>query len=314
MLDRDIYGRVDKEKNRERILRERKALQGDYKALSSLIRKQSLTPEEAFRASSQSSIFDTIRLNERLDILSFQEPKFERGNLEWEDMEQDSKVVWVPSGNGRFRIAKQPDRRNPIVFSRGIKCPDPYSPYIIGCDPFSHSITAFGGSKGSIYVFKRFSPFDEDDSNKFVVEYISRPKTVQIFYEDVLKLCHYYGAKVLIENNKIGLVEYFKQRHYEKFMVKLPNKKEYGIAATKATHQYCAELFESYINLYIDKIDFPRLLNDLIRFDINNTTKFDAYMASSYALMASQAMKERVRPNKENAIDINKVFRRKRRV
>ena len=39
-------------------------------------------------------------------------------------------------------------------------------------------------------------------SNMFFLEYIARPQTAEIFFEDVLMALHFYGMPILAENNK----------------------------------------------------------------------------------------------------------------
>ena len=38
-------------------------------------------------------------------------------------------------------------------------------------------------------------------SNMFFLEYIARPETAEIFFEDVLTACVFYGMPILAENN-----------------------------------------------------------------------------------------------------------------
>ena len=62
----------------------------------------------------------------------------------------------------------------------------------------------------------------DGDSNTFVSEYINRPPKADIFYEDILKQCVFYGCQVLVENNKIGLIKYFQNRGYENYLMERP--------------------------------------------------------------------------------------------
>jgi hypothetical protein len=98
----------------------------------------------------------------------------------------------------------------------------------------------------------------------------------------------YYGCQVLFENQKIGILHYFEERGYGKFLMWLPDRNQPGIAASPKTHQYIAELTEAYIKDYIDKVYYTDLIQDWLEFDISNTTKFDAAMAAGYALIADQ--------------------------
>ena len=69
----------------------------------------------------------------------------------------------------------------------------------------------------------------------------------------------------------------------------LPERNQPGIAASPKTHQHIAELTETYVNDYCDKIFFKDVVQELLEFDISNTTAFDGAMALGYALIADQA-------------------------
>ena len=60
--------------------------------------------------------------------------------------------------------------------------------------------------------------------NMFFLEYIARPDTAEIFFEDVLMACIFYGMPILAENNKPRLLYYFKRRGYRGFSMNRPDK------------------------------------------------------------------------------------------
>ena len=43
---------------------------------------------------------------------------------------------------------------------------------------------------------------DDAPTNEFFLEYVARPQTAEIFFEEVLMACIFYGMPILIENNK----------------------------------------------------------------------------------------------------------------
>ena len=65
---------------------------------------------------------------------------------------------------------------------------------------------------------------DEAPSNMFFLEYVARPHTAEIFFEDVLMACIFYGMPILAENNKPRLLYYFKRRGYRGFSMNRPDK------------------------------------------------------------------------------------------
>ena len=78
-----------------------------------------------------------------------------------------------------------------------------------GCDSYDISGTVGGGgSNGALHGITKFH-MDEGPTNEFFLEYIARPQTAEIFFEDVLMACVFYGMPILIENNKPRLLYHF---------------------------------------------------------------------------------------------------------
>ena len=106
--------------------------------------------------------------------------------------------------------------RNNIVIKNGIKYPGNEHIGAFGCDSYDISGTVGGGgSNGALHGFTKINL--DGPSNMFFLEYISRPQTAEIFYEDVLMACVFYGMPLLAENNKPRLLYHFKNRGYRNF-------------------------------------------------------------------------------------------------
>ena len=139
------------------------------------------------------------------------------------------------------------------------------------------------------------------------LEYIARPQTAEIFFEDVLMACVFYGMPILIENNKPRLLYHFKNRGYRGFCMNRPDKqfiklskseKELGGIpnSSEDVKQAHAAAIESYIESHVGlaqdgdmkSMYFNRTLEDWARFDINNRTQYDASISSGLAIMACQ--------------------------
>ena len=154
---------------------------------------------------------------------------------------------------------------------------------------------------------------DEAPSTEFFLEYIARPQTAEIFFEEVLMACVFYGMPILCENNKPRLLYHFKNRGYRGYSMNRPDKiynklskteKELGGIpnSSEDVKQSHASAIESYIEKYVGldmggtyrdsdemgTMPFARTLEDWARFDINNRTKFDASISSGLAIMANQ--------------------------
>ena len=272
----------------------RKGVANDTGQLSSVIRKNPFTIEEAFRIDGETCLYDAMKLNERLDRLSWKENVSTRGNFVWEGGERDTRVVWQPASNGKWEVVKL--FSDETMSNRTTKRGDLWYPnnqlFVIGVDPIDHNTTEDGRrSDGAMCVKQKYSAIDESETynDSFVCVYRHRPDNVAVFYEDVLKTAVYYGCSILFENNKIGLMHYFNDRGYGNFLMWLPDRAQPGIAASPKTHQYIAELTEAYINQSVERVFFKDLLKDWLDFNLESTTKFDLAMASGYALIGDQA-------------------------
>ena len=146
-------------------------------------------------------------------------------------------------------------------------------------------------------------------SETFLVEYLNRPDKAEIFYEDMIKMVHFFGCELLSEDNKVGLIKYFEYRGYDKFLMKMPGSTKFGVSASVKIHQQIAEQTETYIEENVSKVRFKNLLNDWLHFDINKTTKFDAAMASGYTLIAASKSKFAQKiEEKQNIYDVREIF------
>ena len=83
-----------------------------------------------------------------------------------------------------------------------------------GCDSYDISGTVDGvGSNGALHGLTKFS-MEDAPPNQFFLEYVARPQTAEIFFEDVLMALVFYGMPILAENNKPRLLYYLRRRGY----------------------------------------------------------------------------------------------------
>ena len=166
---------------------------------------------------------------------------------------------------------------------------------------------------------------EEAPSNMFFLEYIARPQTAEMFFEDVLMALHFYGMPLLAENNKPRLLYYLRRRGYRGFSMNRPDKvwnklstaeKEVGGIpnSSEDIKQAHAAAIEMYIQDHVGMKEdgshgtmyFNKTLNDWSRFDINKRTKFDATISSGLAIMACN--RHLYRPNakiKREQVNVN---------
>jgi len=310
------FGEPDEEKAKLFYMAERDALKDDNRALASFIRKNPFTIEEAFFSEAESCIYDALAINRQKESITWIDKKelYLQGDFVWENGIRDSKVVFVEKSNGKFKVHNKANifdlsHYNKVEEYGTKKVPKNNTKYAIAVDPFDHSITTSNErSDGAAYAYRRYDAMDEL-SETFLVQYINRPDKAEIFYEDMIRLCHFFGCEILSEDNKVGLIKYFEYRGYERFLTRMPNSTKYGISATVKTHQQIAEETENYHLDNLHKVIFVELLDDWLHFNINKTTKFDAAMAAGYTLIAASNSKFAQKVEKKQKLyDIREIF------
>jgi hypothetical protein len=293
---------------------------GDTAALSEYKRLYPFTESEALRPDVNKSIFDTERINMRLEELTYLKNIVRRGNFIWENNKRDTRVVFHEDKNGRYQVAWLPDKsdetnvvtkiaeRYDILetgerYLRNIYKPNNIKKFCGGVDPVDHSVVTEGtGSKAAGYVFSKYNALEQDNpyNNCFIVQYLYRPKMAKVFYEDMVKLCVFFGCEILYETQKVGIKTYFEDRGYGAFLMIKPKiletKREansqqnityVGAASSPGAKQQIAEHTEEYIYSNCTKVPFVELLEDWLDFDIAETEKYDATMAAGWTLIAA---------------------------
>ncbi len=293
-------------------------LKEDQDALNEFYRQFPRTEEHAFRDEAKSSLFNLTKIYEQIDWNSDIKNTniITQGNFQWIGGIKDTEVVFSPSKTGRFFVSWVPPRRlqNNVIYKMGKKYPGNEALGSFGCDPYDISGTVDGrGSNGSLHGLTKFS-MEDVPPNHFFLEYIARPQTAEIFFEDVLMACIFYGMPILIENNKPRILYHFKRRGYRGFSMNRPDKIYNKLSVTEREiggipnssediKQAHAAAIESYIESYIGRREdgthgdlyFQRTLEDWAKFDINNRTSHDASISTGLAIMACN--KNKYRPN-----------------
>lgn len=299
------------------------------------LRANPMTLDEAFRDEAKGSLFNLEKLNDQISHNNSVEIEDElvQGNFEWEGGIKDSKVLWKPNPKGRFVLAWIPKKelqnrwveknntfggrsKHPLNVEMGCLGADCYDVDSVVDSKLIQTESGSEwnlGSKGAIVGFLGYNMDDVPSKFPFLL-YCARPETAEVFFEDVLMSCVFYGMPILIENNKPRLLYHFLNRGYTGFSLRRFDKPTNRLSSTEKmlggvpgtspdVNQMHWTSIESHVNNYIGYYEqgddphpireegvigsFPynKILRDLAQFNIADRTKFDITMATGYSLM-----------------------------
>jgi hypothetical protein len=287
------------------------SLKNDPDALNEYYRQFPRTESHAFRDESKAALFNLTRIYQQIDYNDtlIQEHHLTRGSFSWKDGIKDTKVIFTPDKRGRFLVGWTPNKglQNNVYEKNGVKYPGNEHVGAFGCDSYDISGVVVGrGSNGALHGLTKFH-MDDAPINQFFLEYVARPQTAEVFFEEVLMACVFYGMPILIENNKPRLLYHFKNRGYRGFCINRPDKTYNKLSKTERelggipnssedVKQAHAAAVESYIEKYVGMVSedemgympFTRTLEDWAKFDISDRTMYDATISSGLAIMACQ--------------------------
>ena len=287
-------------------------LKNDSDALNEYYRQFPRSEKHAFRDETVNSLFNLTKIYEQIDHNEEMTMNgyVSRGSFSWKNGIKDTEVLWTPNKTGRFRISWIPpvSLQNNTITSNGIKFAGNDGLGAFGCDSYDISGTVGGGgSNGALHGLTTWTMTSDVPNSKFFLEYIARPQTAEIFFEDVLMACVFYGMPILAENNKPRLLYHLKRRGYRGFSMNRPDKSKIKLSKTELElggipnssediRQAHAAAIESYIEQHVGNLDdeghgnmyFQRTLEDWAKFDISKRTAHDASISSGLAIMACQ--------------------------
>jgi hypothetical protein len=295
-------------------------LKQDPDGLNEYYRQFPRTEQHAFRDETKQSLFNLTKIYEQIDYNEDLRNTnvVTRGNFQWEGGILDTRVQFFPNKDGRFLISWVPPKylQNRVIIKDGLKYPGNEHCGAFGCDSYDISGTVNSrGSNGALHGLTKFT-MEDIPANHFFLEYIARPQTSEIFFEDVLMACVFYGMPILAENNKPRLLYHFKRRGYRGFSMNRPDKvwnklspfeKEVGGIPNSSQDiiQAHASAIETYIEEHVGfkgdgygTMYLQKTLEDWARFNINARTNHDASISSGLAIMAC---------NKHRYVPINQI-------
>lgn len=275
------------------------------KDLLSFRRKYPITIDDSFALTDSGNNFSKERLfAQKAYNKLLTKAVVRRGNFEWDKGIKNTTVVFYPDAEGRWEVSWMPpdNDRNKYETRMGTKWPTRDFGRM-GVDPFDASYTRDEGSKGAAVTIVNNNTIGK---GAVVCTYLHRQNYAEDFFDDMVKQAVFYSTPVLIENNKTGLVEYFRMQKWNGFALKDPLEKDpkrralpkRGIPTTSADKiQQMLDSTQAFIYDHIGKNEVTgehgwcphdALLDECIRFEPDNRTKYDLTMA---LLMATTAFR-----------------------
>ena len=184
--------------------------------------------------------------------------------------------------------------------------------YCAGCDAIDTDKNTSTGqtdvSKFCITIMRRQVGLK---APKIVALYIDRPNDIREAWDNALKLCQFYNAKMLVEATKIGVINHFINNQKQYYLMKRPsvtlttskqNKRQYGVPAVTSIIEHQIELIQEYVEDFYDQIDYLEVIDQLIRYSFENKRKFDIVAGLGMALLANEDMQGKT-PKLDNSGD-----------
>lgn len=262
------------------ILGEREKLRklDDNKRLLEFVQQYPLYSDEAFLTKGGVGIGNPIKINEQLAKLEESPHRKIIGKFRWGNDNEDL-VVFEPNSvhdmSGQCIVYEEPQEG---------------TGYISGCDPADHDFVQSGASKLSLYIVKRQRG---SHPPKIVFSYTDRPDRVNDYYDQsVMALLFYGNVKVLIENNRWGMIKYYQDNGYGHLLKEEPipkqkmvkvRSKQVGVRATVSSIKEMERCLNHYTDDYCDLIPDPDLL---LEFGVYGDENTDRVMAFGWTLVA----------------------------
>ena len=266
----DDYGNDYMEEAIRGIIYRRASLEGgDPKGLADYIQKYPLSVDEAFLSSNAAAVGDPVKINKQIMSLVEDPPYMRRGSF---IKTKNEEIKFLDNPQGKCIIYEEPDK----TLVNG---------YLGGTDPVDHDKTQAGSSSQSIFIGKKMVG---SAPSRIVFELTDKPKNADEFYIQALYACMYYNnAKNLIERNRYGMIGRWDGMGYKYLMQSTPRGVKslskgrattIGVYMTEDVKMYGKELMYNDIEDNVESIPSKLLLEELLRFDDENSDRGMAYM------------------------------------
>lgn len=235
-----------------------------------------------------------------------------QGNFKWVNDQRDTRVEFVQCENGRFFVSYLFDNEqkdaNRKFLADNVWFPDPEMArkFKAGGDPYKFkkksdaNATKNGRSKGGGAVVRaRDKAIDPDTKSKalwetydIAVTYSHRHPNQELYGEDMIMMCVYYGAPMNAETNVDFLVRYFSERGYAGYLhyeidKKGETKSEAGSDTNTKTKEDIYTTIEDYIQVHGARCKHPEFLEQC-KYLEDDLGPYDMLVAVGKALIAAK--------------------------
>ena len=271
-----------------------------------------------FRIASEDSEFNIVKLQDQIDYndiyyIKHGKNDYYTGDFRYKVLSTQDEVEWIDKPNGKFQVSwfPEPEMRNAATIKNGLIAPVYDDLGALGIDPYKKNRVQYGtGSKGANIGYLGAHPYDGIPKNQYFMVYLNRPQMKDIFFEDSFMSMRYFSMMALIENNIPEMLYVMKHRGLTKYSMRRPDKMRVmgddllygGIPSTdlkliRSQCQYLEQDVEQHIGFAetdefrpigeMGVCPFNDLLSDMVKFDVNDRTDYDATVAAGLAVYGS---------------------------
>lgn len=264
-------------------------------ALEEEIRQNPCDEDEAFLSAVSDCHFNSLNIKKKQKAIEQSPPSLRKVSF---FRALDQTVSWRDDEDGFWNILAFPpsEKQNKSTIQDKLKKPSNILDYVMGVDGFSASQGGRKyGSNAAGFVMNR-------NTMQYIAMYFGRPRTKELYHEQILLASEFYGCKVWIEKTADSYFEYFKDRGRLGYLGKYPfscidpDKKEsaeryYGFPINPFAMTRQMDTMMGYIDndpvtgeTYCSSIEFSILLEQLLIFEAEKRTDYDAVVAAMITL------------------------------
>lgn len=284
----DEFGNCDVENSIRWVVYERERLKSaTRKVRESFLQRYPLCEKDAFNQMSEGGIGNILLINDQIVKLSYNQPEIRTG---WMRAKPDGGVDFVPNPQGKIIVYELPDHKR-------------INGYVAGADPADSDDKKKKAGKdvSDLALAILAKPFGTE-APRLVLEYVDRPEKLDGFFEQSAMALRWYNkTKVLVEDNRARMINYFKANHPDLLPLVpaslLTAKGGYemknSITMTEVRKQQIIGLGEDHIDHYVQFVPSIKFLEQCKVFGDLHADD-DLCMAYLLALVQLQADKKAV--------------------